>query len=343
MTCEDEKTIKRPMYSVVIPVYRSAEILPTLVARLCDSFDLLRLSYEIIFVDDCSPDDSWEVLLKLRSQMPSRIMAIRLMRNFGQHNALMCGFRHARGEFIMTMDDDLQNPPEEIPKLLEAINQGNFDVVYGVPTHKQHAVGRNLGSRLVNTFFRAVFRTRVTVTSYRVIRRELLDAILSYNLNFTYIDGLLAWNTQRIGQVNVEHHARNIGNSGYSLSKLITLALNLFTNFSLIPLQIASAIGFIASVGGLFVGAYYLVQALLHNIAVPGYASIIVAVLTLGGLQLLALGVIGEYVGRLHLNVNRRPQYTIREMLRSTPSSRNADIDRFPDSKPLTSVEFDRT
>jgi undecaprenyl-phosphate 4-deoxy-4-formamido-L-arabinose transferase len=227
----------------------------------------------------------------------------------------MCGFRHCRGRYIVTLDDDLQNPPEEIAKLLEAAETRGLDVVYGRFRSKQHALGRNLGSYLVNAFFRTVFRTRVTVSCFRIIRREVIDSILSYNLNFTYVDGLLAWNTQRIGDVEVDHIPRQGGRSGYSLAKLVVLALNLFTNFSVLPLQVVSCVGFVAATGGFVMGMYYLVQHLLSHIAVPGYASTIVAVLVLGGLQLLSLGLMGEYVGRLHLNVNRKPQYTVRQLL----------------------------
>jgi undecaprenyl-phosphate 4-deoxy-4-formamido-L-arabinose transferase len=303
------------MISIAIPVYGSSETLAPLYERLRAVLDERGEPYEVVFVDDGSPDRSWEILLELREQDPEIVTAIQLMRNFGQHNALMCAFRHAKGDCIVTLDDDLQNPPEEIPKLLEALEQGKCDLVYGVPRRKQHARGRNLGSRIVNAFFRLVFRTGVTVTSFRAIRRELLSSILTYNLNFTFIDGLLAWNTQRVGEATVQHNARSAGRSRYSLAKLATLALNLFTNFSLLPLQIASAVGLCAAAAGLLFGCYYLLQALLSNIAVPGYASIIVAVMVLGGLQLLALGIIGEYIGRLHLNVNRKPQYTVRRVL----------------------------
>jgi undecaprenyl-phosphate 4-deoxy-4-formamido-L-arabinose transferase len=168
----------------------------------------------------------------------------------------------------------------------------------------------------VNAFFRIVFRTRVTVSSFRIIRRELLDAILSYDLNFTYIDGLLAWNTQRVGQIAVDHHPRSHGRSGYSLSKLVVLAMNLFTNFSLLPLQLVSLAGFGAALGGFGAGAYYLAKYLFAQIAVPGYASTIIAILALGGLQLLGLGILGEYLGRVHLNMNRKPQYTVRHVWR---------------------------
>ena len=301
--------------SVVIPVYRSADTLPLLVDRLTPVLKALDLNYEIIFVEDAGGDASWEVLRELQDRYSRNITLIQLMKNCGQHNALMCGFRHSRGAFVLTMDDDLQHPPEEIPKLLEAIQHADFDVVYGVYSSKRHAFGRNMGSNVVNVFFRLVFRLPATVTAFRVLRRSLVDAILSYDLNFTYVDGLLAWNTRRFGQVTVEHHAREIGHSGYSLGKLLTLALNLFTNFSLLPLQMASGIGLGAALAGLAAGCYYLLQWLLGNVVVAGYASVIVAVLILGGLQLLALGVIGEYIGRLHLNVNRKPQYTIRKIL----------------------------
>jgi glycosyltransferase involved in cell wall biosynthesis len=301
--------------SVVVPVYRSSATLPTLVTRLRAVLAATARRYEIVLVDDGSPDDSWQVLQALQSKYAAEVTAVQLMRNFGQHNALMCGFRHSCGKYVVTIDDDLQNPPEEIPKLLAAVDERRLDVAYGRYRSKKHAVGRNLGSRLVNAFFRTVFRLPVTVSSFRVVRRDVIDAILSYTLNFTYIDGLLAWNTQRIGEVDVDHQPRGDGRSGYTLTKLVALALNLFTNFSVLPLQIASATGFVAAAVGFAIGTYYLVQYLLSNIVVPGYASTIVAVLVLGGLQLLSLGMIGEYVGRLHLNMNRKPQYTVRQVL----------------------------
>jgi len=305
--------------SVVIPVYRSAAVLPTLVQRLMPVLETTGLRHEVVFVEDGSPDESWQVLSKLQADYPDRLVAIQLMRNFGQHNALMCGFRHARGALIITMDDDLQNPPEEIPKLLAAIRAGGFDLVYGTYGAKKHSGWRNAGSTLVNAFYRLTFRTDVTITSFRILRRELLECIFSYNLNFTFIDGLLAWNTQRIGDVPVEHHPRAASRSGYNLFKLMSLAFNLFTNFSLVPLQLISICGLASAVGGLLVAAFYLVLSLSHRILWPGYASTIIAILVLGGIQLLALGVMGEYLGRLHINVNRKPQYVERQVIGSAP------------------------
>jgi undecaprenyl-phosphate 4-deoxy-4-formamido-L-arabinose transferase len=300
--------------SVVIPVYNSAEILPQLYRRLRAVLTDLGKSFEVVLVDDGSRDASWSVLEQLQADDPAHVVAVQLMRNFGQHNALMCGFRRAQGRFVITMDDDLQHPPEEIPKLLAAIETQSLDLVYGAYDRKRHTSGKNLASKIVNLFYRFVFQTNVTVTAFRVVRRELLDTILSYSLNFTFIDGLLAWNTHRMGEVTVAHHARAQGRSGYRLGKLLTLALNLFTNFSLVPLQLVSFCGFAAAVVGFGLGAYYLYQYTVSGITVPGFASTIVSILVLGGLQLLGLGILGEYVGRLHLNVNRKPQYSVRQV-----------------------------
>ncbi len=306
--------------SIVIPVYRSAQTLRPLVERLVSTLKRMGLSHEIVFVDDGSPDESWSVLQMLQESHPEQIVCIRLMRNFGQHNALMCGFRHTRGRYIVTMDDDLQNPPEEIPRLFDAMGSSTHDLIYGAYEAKQHAQLRNLSSWLVNSFFRTVFGLSVTVTSFRIIRRALLDTILDYSPNFAYIDGLFAWNTRRIGSTMVHHHARPTGRSGYSVAKLLKLAFNLFTNFSLLPLQVVSGIGFLFAFGGLTLGTIYLLLYFMGRVAVAGYASLIIAVLVLGGVQLLSLGMIGEYVGRMHLNVSRMPQYTIREVRRSAPA-----------------------
>ena len=301
--------------SIVVPVYQSALTLRELVPRLLAAGQELHRTTEVVLVDDGSPDSSWEVLGDLKRELGDVLVCVQLMRNYGQHNALMCGFRHARGRVIVTIDDDLQNPPEEIPKLIRRMEQGEVDVVYGIPGERRDPAWRRLGSNLIQAFVQKALGLSGPMSAFRAIRRPVVDAILLYGLNYTCVDGLLAWNTDRIQYVTVAHCARTTGRSGYSLRRLVFYAMNIVTNFSLLPLQMATAVGFLASMGGLLTGAYYLMQALLTQIAVPGYASTIVAVLVLGGLQLLALGVIGEYVGRLHLNVNRKPQYTVRQVL----------------------------
>jgi undecaprenyl-phosphate 4-deoxy-4-formamido-L-arabinose transferase len=307
--------MERVHLSVVIPVYNSAATLPALVERLVSALEHLNRSFEIVFVDDGSADTSFAVLMALRERYPRHIIAIQLMRNFGQHNALMCGLRHARGSYLITMDDDLQNPPEEIPKLVEKIEHDRLDLVYASYDSKQHNRWRNSGSNTILFFYRTVFGSTISPTSFRIMRRELAESIFSYNLNFTYLDGLLAWNTQRIATVTTKHEPRRSGRSGYSIAKLLMLALNLFTNFSLLPLQLVSAVGLMAASVGIATGLYFLAQYFLSHISVPGYASTIIAILVLGGIQLLAIGIMGEYLGRVHLNINRKPQYTERVVL----------------------------
>ncbi len=308
----------RPGVSIVVPVYRSQGTLRPLFDRLAKSLAARPGGFEVVFVDDGSPDGSWRVLEELQRDHPERVTAIRLARNFGQHNALMCGFREARGEIVVTMDDDLQNPPDEVPKLLAALDTSDLDVAYGRYGAKKHRPWRNVGSWLINGFYRRVFGNDITISSFRAIRRGTIESILSYDLNYTFVDGLLAWNTQRIGEVDVAHEARRGGRSGYTLTRLLTLAFNLFTNFSLLPLQFVTAMGLVLAGGGFAVGLWYLVAFFRHKIGVPGYASTITAILILGGAQLVALGIIGEYLGRLHLNVNRKPQYAVRQRLGST-------------------------
>ena len=315
-TCPPELAV-----SVVIPVYNSAATLDQLHDRLSAVLGALKQSYEIILVDDGSADSSWAMMEALRARDPAHVVAVQLMRNYGQHNALMCGLETARGALVITMDDDLQNPPEEIPKLLAAIGKGDLDLVYGCPDDRQHAGWRNLGSAIVWHFYKTVFRNPVTPTPFRIMRHQLAKSVMFYDLNFTYLDGLLAWCTSRIGAVEVAHHARVAGKSNYSVSKLLVLALNLYTNFSLLPLQLVSGIGLLTACSGFLLGFYYMLQYLVSNISVPGFASTIIAVLILGGVQLLALGVIGEYLGRLHLNVNRKPQFVVRQRQAGVPAS----------------------
>jgi len=299
--------------SVVIPVYGSGNCLAELIRRADTACQTLsHAPIQFVLVDDNGPGDAWAEICRLAAAR-DQTLGIQLMRNFGQHNAIMCGFRYCSGDVIITMDDDLQHPPESLPALIESLRLQNADLVYGNYDSKKHAAGRNLGSAVINWFFRLVFRVPVKLTSFRCMRRELVQAVLRYDLNFTFIDGLLAWNTSRIGSVIVPHSARHDGRSGYTLRKLFVLAMNMFTNFSLLPLQMVSLLGLVAAGGGLFLGFWYLIAALMNWLVVPGYASIIVAVLVLGGLQLLSLGVIGEYIGRLHLNVNRKPQYVVRK------------------------------
>ncbi len=269
-------------------------------------------SFEIIFVNDGSRDNSWTALNNLRDRFPDSLTVIDLMKNFGQHNAIMCGLRESQGSIVITLDDDLQNPPEEIPKLLHKLEEEELDLVYGVYKAKQHAFLRNLGSELTQKFYRTVFGLTNGVSAFRAIRRDLVNCISGYDLNFVYLDGLFAWNTDRIDQTEVMHDIRPEGRSGYSLRRLVTLAINLFANFSIVPLQLVSLFGFLAAALGFTAGFYYAYMRLLNDISVPGFASLMIAILAVGGIQMLSIGIIGEYLGRLHINANRKPQYVHR-------------------------------
>lgn len=301
--------------SVVIPVYNGAKTLPELNNRLVSVIeDLVGPQYEIIFINDGSIDSSWDLLKKIASEN-EKIIAINLTRNFGQHNALMCGFSQAGGIYVVTIDDDLQIPPEEIPKIFEKIQSG-YDVVYGVYGQKQHTAFRNLGSRLIQYVYRRTFNLNIGISSFRIIKQEIVQFILRYEKSFTYIDGLLAWFTQNIGNMNVEHQKRRVGKSGYSLKNLIMLALNMMTNFSIVPLQLASLTGFVFSLAGFFLGSFFLLKKIFWGIPVSGFSAIMVAVTMFSGVQLLTIGILGEYIGRVHINVSKRPQYAIRDIIK---------------------------
>lgn len=300
--------------SVVIPVYNSTQTLRELRERLVKVLgDLVGESYEIVFVNDGSTDSSWDLLNEMASAS-DKIVAVNLTRNFGQHNALMCGFSQARGRYIITLDDDLQNPPEEIPKLFNEIQTG-YDVVYGIFGTKQHSRFRNLGSEFIQFVYRKTFNVNVRLTSFRIIKRHIVRRLLSYEKSFTFIDGIICWFTTRIGNVYVKHHQRKLGKSGYSLNKLIVLSLNMMTNFSIALIQVASLIGFIFAFTGFVFAIYFLYKKIFFGIPVSGFASTIVAITIFSGVQLFTLGILGEYIGRIHINISKRPQYAIRDIV----------------------------
>jgi polyisoprenyl-phosphate glycosyltransferase len=307
-----KKNIK---YSIVVPVYRSSSTLATLLELLTCTMDNLGQLYEIIIVEDNGGDDSWEVLCTLLPKY-QHVRILKLMRNFGQHNAIMCGFAHSNGEMVITIDDDLQNPPEEIGKLIATINKG-YDIVYGKPTRKKHHPVRNIGSYLVGALFKKVFGLSINPTSFRILKRRIVEGVISYDKNFTFIDGLIAWHTTNVGEVEVKHDARGTGRSGYSFRKLFALSMNMLTNFSIVPLQAVAVLGLFFSFGGFLLSVGYLLKYLIWGVPVPGFTSIIIGITMFSGVQLLALGLIGEYLGRIHLNINSKPQYFVSEDLSS--------------------------
>jgi glycosyltransferase involved in cell wall biosynthesis len=304
-----------PIYSVVVPVYNSEKTLEELYDRVNKVFVGLQASYEIIFVEDCGRDQSWTVIESLKNKYPGVIKGIKLSKNFGQHNALICGFNEVSGDYIITMDDDLQTPPEEIPKLILKQKAENAEMVYAIYENKKHHQVRNIGSYLIKRVFKIVFNAKPDASSFRLISRNLTNKVIQHNQNFVFIDGLLHWHTNNIAYQVTEHHDRKHGTSNYSLFKLIQLSSNLFFNFTVIPLRIITTVGILVSIISFLLGVYFLVNKFYYDIPVQGYTSLVTIILFSTSMMMISLGVIGEYISRIYMLQNNKPQYSIEKKI----------------------------
>jgi len=303
--------------SVVIPVYNSAQILPELIERLQKSLAGSVRQYEIILVNDGSRDQSWEVIEELCGRHPG-LRGIDLLRNYGQGNALLRGIIAARHEIIVTMDDDLQHPPEEIPKLLAELERG-YDVVYGYAEVEGHDVKRTFASRLIKKLMRLIVSTPGIERSgpFRAFRTHLRDGFADFRNPYVSIDVLLSWSTTRYSHVPVRHDRRKSGKSNYNLRKLITHALNLLLGFSTLPLRLASLLGFFLTLFGMGVLLYVIGYMLFHGSPVQGFTFLASLISIFSGVQLFALGIIGEYLARMYIQLMQRPVYAVRAEVNS--------------------------
>jgi glycosyltransferase involved in cell wall biosynthesis len=306
-------TERSPEISAIVPVYRSAPILPELHRRLTDALTAVADRYEIILVEDSGGDASWDVIEDLADQ-DGHVRGIRMSRNYGQHNALLCGIRAAKYDVIITLDDDLQNPPEEIGKLIAALDDG-ADVVYGTPTDDQHGFLRDQSSRITKLALQSAMgaETARNVSAFRAFRTRIRDAFTTYRGPYVSIDVLLTWGTTRFSHVAVLHDPRRMGASNYTFRKLVTHAFNMMTGFSTLPLQIASLIGFLFTLFGFGILVYVLISYLTNGSVVPGFAFLASLIAIFSGAQLFALGIIGEYLARMHFRAMDRPTYLVRE------------------------------
>jgi undecaprenyl-phosphate 4-deoxy-4-formamido-L-arabinose transferase len=297
--------------SAVVPVFRSAAGLAELHRRLSAALVDVAQTYEIILVEDGGRDDSWAVIERL-AEADRHVRGIRMSRNYGQHNALLCGIRAARNEIIVTLDDDLQNPPEEIATLLGRLDDAT-DVVYGTPQAERHGFLRNQGSRLTKLALQSAMgaETARNVSAFRVFRTRLRDAFATYRGPYVSIDVLLTWGTTRFAHVQVRHEARTVGESNYTVRKLVTHAFNMMTGFSTLPLQIASVIGFVFTVFGGLILVYVVYNYAVNGSAVPGFGFLASIIALFSGAQLFALGIIGEYLARMHFRTMDRPTYLV--------------------------------
>jgi undecaprenyl-phosphate 4-deoxy-4-formamido-L-arabinose transferase len=302
--------------SIVIPVYNGAKS----IAGLVHALETLEIEggHEIVLVNDGSPDDSLAVCRRLLAEAKVPIALVNLARNFGEHNAIMTGLRHTRGAYVITMDDDLQNPPSEVKRLLEHARATAKDVVYTRYSVKQHAYWRNLGSRFANWVADVLMEKPkgLYLSSFRCMSAFLVEQVTRYEGPFPYVDGLIMQATQAIDTIEVEHLPRATGRSNYTLKRLVRLWLNIFVNFSVMPLHLSTIAGFALSLIGL-IGVVSVVLEALFFEPPQGWASLMAATLLLSGVQLLILGILGEYMGRLFLTANRKPQTVVREVVRS--------------------------
>ena len=305
------------LVSFVIPCYRSANTITGVVDELRAAMaEMPEYDSEYILVNDCSPDNTFEVLRDL-AEKDGRITAVDLAKNFGQHAALMAGLRRAEGEIAVCLDDDGQTPGSEVGKLLKKLDEG-YDVVYAEYAHKQHAAWRNLGTVLNNRMTEIMLGKpkELTITSYFAMRRFIVDEMLVYKNCYPYVEGLILRSTRRIGTVPVTHRAREEGESGYTLVKLFSLWMNGFTSFSVKPLRIATWCGAIAAVLGFIYFVVIIVKHFVDSSIPEGWASTMALMLLLGGVLLLVLGMIGEYIGRIYMCINASPQYVERQVIR---------------------------
>ncbi len=309
---------KKKSVSFVIPCYRSELTLPKVIEEIGRTMEDLRkqgreYSYEIILVNDCSPDDTFSVIRKF-CQEDKRIKGVNLARNFGQHAALMAGFHQVRGDVVICLDDDGQTPADEAGKLLEEIEKGS-DVVYAKYEHKKHSLFRNFGS-WVNEEMAHIMLGKpreLYVSSYFAAKRFVVEEMKKYTNAYPYVIGLVLRTTKSISNVTVCHREREIGTSGYTLGKLIGLWFNGFTAFSVKPLRLATALGVVCSAGGFLYGIYTVVKKLVNPNVPMGFSSLMAAVVFMGGMMMVMLGLVGEYVGRMYISMNSSPQFVIRE------------------------------
>ncbi len=300
--------------SFVIPCYRSEKTLPAVVEEIKTTMAGMNYEYEMVLVNDCSPDNTFETIKKLAEEN-SNVIGLNLAKNFGQHCALMAGMRQTDGDYVVCLDDDGQTPADEVGKLLAKLEEG-YDVCYASYGKKQHSGFRNFGSKINEIMTRVMLGKpkELYVSSYFAAKRFIVNDMLKYEQSYAYVIGLVLRSTKNVANVEVTHRAREEGKSGYTLKKLFALWFNGFTAFSIKPLRIATFIGCLCAGGGFLYGIYTIIKKIILGAEVQaGFSALMAVLVFMGGMIMLMLGLIGEYVGRIYICMNNSPQYVIRE------------------------------
>lgn len=317
----------RKLVSIVIPCYRSAEMIGGVVADINREMEKLQEKYrwEIILVNDCSPDNTFDVIRELCREY-TNICGINLARNFGQHAALMAGFHQVKGDILVCMDDDGQTPAFAIKDLLQGLEEGS-DVVYAKYEHKHHNAFRNFGSRVNDLMLKFMLGkpADLYVSSFFAARCFIVDEMLRYQNAYPYVIGLVLRATRNIKNVTVEHQDRKAGESGYTLSKLLGLWFNGFTAFSEKPLRVATMIGTGCAFLGFLYGLYTIIKKLVNPMVPIGFSSLMSALMFIGGMLMLMVGLVGEYIGRMYICMNNAPQYVVREIVGEEEGEKDTD------------------
>ena len=302
-----------PIASITVPVYNSESSLKELFSRI--QVALKDTPFEIIFVDDGSKDDSWKVIEEIKKENPDCVTAIKLSRNFGQHNALLCAFNYCKGNVIITMDDDLQHPPEEIPKLIAKFNETNADVVYGIYETKHHGVMRNAGSYFVKKTSKRTANTIGEGSSFRLIKKEIITKIKeNHQQTFLFIDEIMQWYTSNVVTISTIHAPRKHGKSNYSFAKLVNMYFDILINYTAVPLKLMTYSGLLFSFITFCIGVRFIFRKIAYNVPL-GYTSTIVSILFTASIILLCLGIIGQYIYKLYQFQHQKPPFSIQKII----------------------------
>ncbi|MFN8284401.1 MAG: glycosyltransferase family 2 protein [Chitinophagales bacterium] len=300
-------------YSIIVPVYNSSNTLNELINRICSAMN--KYEYEIILVDDGSVDNSWNLLTEIKkSDTKNNIRIIKLAKNYSQQNATMCGLKHAVGDFIVTIDDDLQIPPEEIPKLIEHINTTKDDVVYGIYKDQQQALERSMLKKVAFHLVKKINPLIDKTSSFRILNRNIVNQLTAHSAHFINIDEMAQWYTRSISTILVEHIERQNGKSGYTLFGLIKLSVYILFNYYSFPLQLITSIGFYTSLFSVLLGCFYIFKKVFFEVGIEGWTSLMVVLLFSTGIIVFSIGILGKYLLQVISSQHGKPAYTISEI-----------------------------